>query len=193
VTGADSGQNGPEPLDRDRASQKLCERGRRPLAGGERRCTTVMTLGCSNLHMKKHRDEGKLTVNSTGGRRDGGGDAGRPAAAAHVRGPRFGSAEHNDKNEWHLRAPYLAATSRATFTVAEEQRMGRLTAAVAVGFAAAAVSSGASVSRSKGRHSRSGTFIGLGEAALACGPAARGSRGPTRGRGPCPGRSLTQC
>jgi hypothetical protein len=54
------------------------------------------------------------------------------------------------------------------------------------------VSSGARVSRSKGWCSRSGTFIGLGEAALAYRPAARGAREPTWGQGPCPGRSPTQ-
>jgi hypothetical protein len=92
----------------------------------------VTALGCSNLYGKNTRmqlgscrtqrvDTGTVATTQVGGR--------RLVAAAQAWLPRLGSAEHNDKNERHQHAPYLAAMSRAAFTAAEEQRTGWLTAA----------------------------------------------------------------
>jgi hypothetical protein len=94
----------------------------------EWRRTVATALGCSNLYGKNtgmqlgsrrtpRVDTGAATTAQNSGRRS--------AAAAQARWPRPGGAEHNDKNEQNQHAPYLAETSRAAFTAAEEQQTAR--------------------------------------------------------------------
>jgi hypothetical protein len=64
-----------QPLDQDSTTQKLRERGRWPQAGGERRRTTVLALGCPFCHADyawtKHASA-RTSLGRQGGRRSGG-------------------------------------------------------------------------------------------------------------------------